>query len=206
MKNSSIKTLLEKYFKRILEPQIKKELGFDFKLSVHSVVRKNTNWGLGHAQTYLQIYVDTDPIHGENYYKDPNNDLDWGDYIIVQVNFVLDNIMSLSTTNEPYRQIFVNKRPLTKIDENKLPFKEEKQNNHRIRTFSEKVDDGELTWHRDREDRLVTSLHKTDWLVQIDNELPQKLSESQEVFIPKGVYHRLIKGTGELKVKVKLLN
>ena len=37
-------------------------------------------------------------------------------------------------------------------------------------------------------------------MVQIDNELPKKIE--REVFIPMGAYHRLIKGTGDLKVKV----
>lgn len=72
-----------------------------------------------------------------------------------------------------------------------------------IRTFSEKTNQLELVWHRDREDRIVTALEKTDWKIQLDNEPPEVLSK--EVFIPKGVYHRLIKGTGELRVNVKKL-
>ena len=38
----------------------------------------------------------------------------------------------------------------------------------------------------------------------MDNELPIKLTEGKEYFIPKGVYHRLIKGDGDLKVKIYL--
>lgn len=72
-----------------------------------------------------------------------------------------------------------------------------------IRTFYENVDSGDLYWHRDYEDRIIESTHGTDWTFQIDNELPQKLNK--EIFIPKGVYHRLIKGSGDLVLKVNKL-
>lgn len=71
-----------------------------------------------------------------------------------------------------------------------------------VRTFSENIDPSELVWHRDREDRVVTVMNEngTDWLVQLDNELPQPLTS---IFIPKGVYHRTIKGTGDLILKIE---
>ena len=85
-----------------------------------------------------------------------------------------------------------------------LPFKETKlSDNTFIRNFSQNTDSGEFSWHRDLEDRIVESTHSTDWLVQIDNQLPQTLNK--EVFIKKGVYHRLIKGTNDLEIKVKKL-
>jgi quercetin dioxygenase-like cupin family protein len=37
----------------------------------------------------------------------------------------------------------------------------------------------------------------------MDNDLPTQLNEGQTIFIPKGVYHRVIKGDGELIVKIK---
>lgn len=72
-----------------------------------------------------------------------------------------------------------------------------------IRTFAENVKDFELVWHRDKEDRIVTPIGKTDWKFQLDNDIPRQLD--REIFIPKETYHRLIKGTGELKVRVKKL-
>lgn len=82
-----------------------------------------------------------------------------------------------------------------------LPFQETKlSDNEFIRVFSQDTDSGEFTWHRDREDRIVKSIGETDWLVQIDNELPKSLND--EIFIPMGVYHRVIKGTGDLKIKL----
>ena len=85
-----------------------------------------------------------------------------------------------------------------------LPFQELKITDKTyIRTFYENVDSVDLHWHRDYEDRIIESTHETDWTFQIDNELPQKLNK--EIFIPKGVYHRLIKGSGDLILKVEKL-
>lgn len=82
-----------------------------------------------------------------------------------------------------------------------LPFQETKTSDNKfIREFSEKTDSGEFVWHRDREDRIIESLEKTDWKIQIDNELPKNIEGKIE--IPMGVYHRLIKGTNALKLIV----
>lgn len=80
-----------------------------------------------------------------------------------------------------------------------LPFIEENvERNIFIREFHEQTDSIEFVWHRDREDRIVESIGETDWEIQIDNQLPQSLN--QKVFIPSKTYHRLIKGTGNLKI------
>ncbi len=85
-----------------------------------------------------------------------------------------------------------------------LPFKEiELSHNTYIREFDSNVDSGEMVWHRDREDRIIESIEETDWLIQIDNELPKAISG--QVFIPMGVYHRLIKGSNSLKIKLTKL-
>jgi hypothetical protein len=70
-----------------------------------------------------------------------------------------------------------------------------------IRKFDENIDPVELMWHMDNEDRLVEALELTDWLVQLDDSLPILLDKP--IFIPKHVYHRTIKGTGPLLVKIK---
>jgi hypothetical protein len=82
-----------------------------------------------------------------------------------------------------------------------LPFQETKiSDNTFIREFKQDTDSGEFMWHRDREDRIIESIYETDWLIQIDNELPKEIKG--EVFIPMGIYHRVIKGTGDLKIKL----
>lgn len=68
------------------------------------------------------------------------------------------------------------------------------------RTFKPNVDFDDLQWHFDEEDRIVKPLNENDWKIQFDNQLPVPLN--QEVFIPKGVYHRVIKGTTDLNVNI----
>ena len=83
-----------------------------------------------------------------------------------------------------------------------LPFKEEiVSDNIFIREFKQDTDSGEFMWHRDFEDRIIESIGKTDWQIQLDDELPKVIKG--EVFIPMGVYHRVIKGTGDLKIKLQ---
>jgi hypothetical protein len=72
-----------------------------------------------------------------------------------------------------------------------------------IREFNEDIDLIELMWHRDNEDRIVEALESTDWLVQLDDSLPIMLDKP--IFIPKHMYHRTIKGTGSLLVRIKKL-
>lgn len=84
-----------------------------------------------------------------------------------------------------------------------IPFEEIVENGYHIRTFSNETDSGELVWHRDKEDRIVESIGYTNWMIQLDNEIPKPLTE--RTFIPKEVYHRVIKGDGDLKVRIKKL-
>ena len=79
------------------------------------------------------------------------------------------------------------------------PYSEIKENGYIIREFSQNTSSFEFVWHRDKEDRIVEALHETDWKFQLDNEVPKELNR---IFIPKETYHRLIKGTGNLKVKI----
>jgi hypothetical protein len=85
-----------------------------------------------------------------------------------------------------------------------LPFQEIKlSDNTFIREFYQETDSGEFSWHRDRESRIIESLEETDWLIQLDDELPKKIEG--QIFIPMGIYHRLIKGSGDLKIKLQKL-
>lgn len=84
------------------------------------------------------------------------------------------------------------------------PYKEKKiSENTFIREFKQETDSSEYIWHRDKEDRVIESIGDTDWLIQMDNELPKRIEG--RVFIPKEKYHRVIKGTGDLKIKLTKL-
>jgi hypothetical protein len=55
-------------------------------------------------------------------------------------------------------------------------------------------------WHRDDEDRVVEAVTETDWMIQLDNQLPINITE--KIAIPRHAWHRLIKGSGNLTVKI----
>ena len=81
------------------------------------------------------------------------------------------------------------------------PYQELKSFDHIHRRFTQDIDEEELVWHRDRRDREVTIVGETDWMFQLEDEIPQQLKD--RIFIPKSTYHRLIKGTGELNILIQ---
>ena len=80
-----------------------------------------------------------------------------------------------------------------------LPFTEELQEGYYVRTFDSKTPVDEFVWHRDQEDRWIEPIGETDWRFQYDNEVPIPL---QKLFIKAGTYHRVIRGTGTLTLKI----
>jgi len=71
------------------------------------------------------------------------------------------------------------------------------------RVFSSDVDEEELVWHRDRENRIVEVLEDTDWYFQMDNELPVPLVKGTKLNVPKETFHRVIKGATNLIVLIE---
>ena len=71
-----------------------------------------------------------------------------------------------------------------------------------IREFSSNVDELDLIWHQDKEDRLVEVLEGEGWKFQRDNNVPVDMKIGDRIFIPEGEIHRIIKGTTDLKIKI----
>ena len=69
-----------------------------------------------------------------------------------------------------------------------------------IREFDETIDPIELLWHRDDEDRLVEVVGQTDWKIQLEDKLPEPMTGA--IFIKRHQWHRVIKGTGTLTLKI----
>lgn len=86
-----------------------------------------------------------------------------------------------------------------------LPYKEQTIDDYTLREFSQDTPSFEFVWHRDKEDRTIQPTGNTDWLFQLDNDIPRLLTKDK-LFIPKETYHRLIKGTGDLKIRVWKMN
>ena len=84
-----------------------------------------------------------------------------------------------------------------------FPFTQETFDGKILRTFSSEVNEDELKWHFDLKDRKIQIIKGDNWELQMDNELPEKLTPLKEYFIPKGVYHRVIKGQGDLVVLIE---
>ena len=78
----------------------------------------------------------------------------------------------------------------------------ERTDNYIVREFSQNIDPIELMWHRDDEDRTIEILGETDWAIQLDNSLPTSLND--RIFIKRHQWHRVIKGTGNLLLKIHL--
>lgn len=83
------------------------------------------------------------------------------------------------------------------------PYKDiEIGDNYVVREFDENIDPIELMWHRDNEDRVIEVLNTTDWKFQYDNQLPIILKENVSLKIARHDWHRVIKGTGDLRLKI----
>ena len=73
------------------------------------------------------------------------------------------------------------------------------------RTFSKDVEEAELIWHRDLRDREITVLEGEGWKLQYDNQLPIDLKPGDNWYIPKMDFHRLWKGSTDLRLKIREL-
>lgn len=87
--------------------------------------------------------------------------------------------------------------------ENKaLPFKQENKEGKLIREFSQFVDIEELHWHRDRTNREVKIIQGGGWKYQSWDSLPIKLKNNDTISIPRGLWHRVIKGDEPLIIEI----
>ena len=69
-----------------------------------------------------------------------------------------------------------------------------------LREFNHSIDPIELLWHRDNEDRTIEIVGDTDWQLQLENKLPTSLNN--RILISKHEWHRVLKGTGSLRLKI----
>lgn len=69
-----------------------------------------------------------------------------------------------------------------------------------IRNFSQDIDPIELMWHRDLRNREIQIIEGEDWKIQMEDELPKCMDL---ITIPKLTWHRVIKGSGNLVIRIK---
>lgn len=72
-----------------------------------------------------------------------------------------------------------------------------------IRTFDPSITESEeYIWHRDYNDREVVVLSGEGWKFQFDNEIPFDINKGDKLLIPSMVYHRIVPGTTELRIRI----
>ena len=93
---------------------------------------------------------------------------------------------------------------ISQIEDQTKPFTQEDYSADTIlRHFDKAAPNHLYKWHADDEDRYVESLNENDWKFQFDNELPQSIEPGKIIYIPKGLIHRLIKGSSELSISIR---
>ena len=61
----------------------------------------------------------------------------------------------------------------------------------------------EHEWHRDAQNRIIEVLSGQGWQLQYNGQLPVELIEGNEYYIPKQMYHRVIQGVDDLKIRIR---
>lgn len=97
-----------------------------------------------------------------------------------------------------------NEQVVNQMEDQTKPFTQEFYSSDTVlRHFDKTAPDHLYKWHADEEDRYIESLNENDWQFQFDNELPQDIPPNKIIYIPKGLIHRLVKGTSELSISIK---
>lgn len=193
MKKQKLIEYLNNYFTKFGNQNIIDKYFIEHELVI-SVYDINRNRRTGK----IQIFIDSDPIRLEHTIEDDSgNTVYLADVVWEELQVALSYIgIDIFTV-----QFLFNKRSL----DDGLPFDEnEVSENVKIRTFKDNTNSEELKWHRDREDRIVEVIENNNWFLQMDNEIPKKLIKGKRYYIPEGEYHRVIKGDGNLVIKVTL--
>jgi hypothetical protein len=84
-----------------------------------------------------------------------------------------------------------------------IPYTQQINNGKIVRTFTPDVESNELKWHQDLKDRKVTVIQDGGWSFQLEDNLPNKLQVSEQLWISKFVWHRVIKGHGDLIIEIE---
>ena len=82
------------------------------------------------------------------------------------------------------------------------PYKDLTEGKEVIREFSADTDPMSLIWHEDQEDRIIEVLEGNEWKFQFDEDIPFEMVNGNKFEVPKGFLHRVIKGKGNLRIRI----
>lgn len=71
-----------------------------------------------------------------------------------------------------------------------------------VRIFSKDLDELELIWHRDKNNRTFVVESGVGWKLQMDDDLPITLIQGNSYFIAKNIFHRLWRGNTMLQIRI----
>ena len=184
MSKRVLKRVIETYLTKFAEPKLKQLTGEDITLTLDNVTENRYK--------EIVVFINTDPeVKNRNIVHDVIKN-----YVYQALNFLSEDSMSA--------RVIINNENGVWFEE-EVPYQETIKEEKRIRVFTESIEDEELKWHRDREDRIVKVLESNKWFLQMDNQLPTELLVDESYLIPQGVYHRVIKGKGDLKISVTFI-
>lgn len=85
-----------------------------------------------------------------------------------------------------------------------IPYKDWREEGSKsfLREFSVNLSNSEFIWHRDKKDRIIEIMGGAGWKFQYDNKVPFELEEGMTILVKAYDFHRVIKGTTNLIVKI----
>lgn len=83
------------------------------------------------------------------------------------------------------------------------PYTDSLESNIKVRVFKSTLNESELKWHRDENKRYIKIVSGHNWKIQLEDNFPFTLIEGKTYFINSQKWHRLIKGQGDLTIKIK---
>ena len=89
------------------------------------------------------------------------------------------------------------------MEDQRKPFHQWEEDGIIMRDFDRGAPWWLYKWHADECDRIIWATNRNDWFFQFDDENPIPLKRNQFLYIPKGLYHRLIPGKSKLTIAIK---
>ena len=103
-----------------------------------------------------------------------------------------------------------NEKVIEQMDDQRKPYTEKVYASFafdteiRERHFDKTAPEHLFKWHWDEEDRWVEAIYENDWKFQFKDEDEISLTKDLELEIPANKFHKLIKGTTDLVVKIQI--
>jgi hypothetical protein len=88
------------------------------------------------------------------------------------------------------------------LTENCSPYCDTETPDCTMRVFVEDVDEGLLSWHKDMRSINFKVIGGRDWKLLIENDEIMYLEIGKHYYVPKGTYHKMVKGKNNLILEI----